>query len=188
MKLVGPKTNRDRLAIMMRKRALHSPTYDGSPTPMNKLVLAECTWHYSADNARMILTRDSGMHSSGWWKNPDYERCWHMSLSFSHVSPLIMLPEQYLPQDHKLARKWCDLIFGEAKRLLWIEPPFSDLGKKRDVYHYRLFCDPSWTPILPRGEVYSRDFTPSDWKSWSDVHGADNGDGEFGRAIERSGT
>lgn len=24
-----------------------------------------------------------------------------------------------------------------------------------------------------RGEVYSRDWTPSDWKSWSDVHGAE---------------
>lgn len=48
------------------------------------------------------------------------------------------------------------------------------------VHHYRLFCDKAWKPILPRGEVYSKDWTPADWKSWSDVHGVENGDGAFG--------
>lgn len=29
-----------------------------------------------------LFTHDRGMHSSGWWKNPDYEQCLHLSLSF----------------------------------------------------------------------------------------------------------
>lgn len=30
----------------------------------------------------LLFTRDIGHHTSGWWKNPDYERCYHLSLSF----------------------------------------------------------------------------------------------------------
>ena len=38
--------------------------------------------------------------------------------------------------------------------------------------------------VLPRGEVYSRDWTSAGWRSWSDVHGFDNGDGAFGAPME----
>lgn len=43
-------------------------------------------------------------------------------------------------------------FFGNNKRLLWCEPPYSEEGKKAGVYHYRLFCDENWQPIFPRGE------------------------------------
>lgn len=49
--------------------------------------------------------------------------------------------------------------------------PFSPDGKRCDVHHYRLFLAPDWrTPILPRKELYSREFTEAGWKSWSDQH------------------
>lgn len=185
MRAVFKAISREALAKWMRNKASAMPVHDGSPTPSNQALLGECTWHYGPDNARMIFSRDSGMHSSGWWKNPDYERCFHLSISFSHLSPLIGVREQLLPQDHKIARAWCELLFRDHVRLLWAEPPFSAGGKARDVWHYRLFCDPHWKPILPRGEVYSRDWTPADWKSWSDVHGVENGDGAFGQVIEK---
>ena len=45
------------------------------------------------------------------------------------------------------------------------------LGVKRaEVYHYRLFCDEGWQPIMPRGEVYSTQFTELGWKSFSELH------------------
>lgn len=179
----------ERVARMMRRRAMKSPIYDGRETSRNIAILRGCTWHYAPLDARMILSRDEGMHSSGWWKNPDYERCWHLSLSFAHVSPLIGVPEESLPQDHKSAAAICEAIFGEDRRRLWVESPFSDHGRGRDVWHYRLFVDPTWAgSIIPRREVYSRDHTDARWKSWSDLHGADNGDGEFGRTIEGAET
>jgi hypothetical protein len=62
-------------------------------------------------------------------------------------------------------------LFGDNVSKLWIEPPFSPAGLAREVWHYRLFCDAAWQPLVPRGEVYSKDWTPADWKSWSDIHG-----------------
>src|SRR5262249_14385874 len=45
----------------------------------------------------------------------------------------------------------------------------TEHGRKLDVWHYRLFCDPGWQPIKPRGEVYSRELTEAGWKSYSDL-------------------
>jgi len=142
-------------------------TYDGTPR----------TWPYAERCiavhrgiefwTKLMFTRDDGLHSSGWWKNPDYERCCHLSLSFFHA-----IAQEPAPQQSALAREWCELFFGNDCRLLWVEPPYSDHGRRADVYHYRLFCDPAWKPILPRGEVYTREFTERGWKSFSDVHNA----------------
>jgi hypothetical protein len=107
----------------------------------------------------VIYSRDTGHHSSGWWKNPDYERCYHLSLSFEGG------------HNRKTAERWCKALFGDNVSKLWIEPPFSPAGLAREVWHYRLFCDAAWQPLVPRGEVYSKDWTPADWKSWSDIHG-----------------
>jgi hypothetical protein len=104
------------------------------------------------------------MHSIGWWKNPDYERCEHLSLSFRYADGTAA------PHDHKLGRAWALAFFGEHARKLWVEPPYSPYGKQWDVYHYRLFVDPAWKPILPRKEVYTLEFTALGWKSWSELH------------------
>ena len=54
---------------------------------------------------------------------------------------------------------WVELFYRDAARLVWCEPPTFREGKTLGVWHYRLFCDPNWQPILPRGEVYTREFT-----------------------------
>ena len=152
-------------------------TYDGLNTPWARAYLAKCTWH-------LIFSRDTGIHTSGWWKNPDYERCFHLSMSF-FVFDFGKADYGDAPQDHGAARKWCEAIFGTNDcRKLWIEPPFFDVGKAKDVYHYRLFCDEEWQAIKPRGEVYSKRWTPADWRSWSDIHGAT--DGDIGKLDERT--
>lgn len=153
-------------------------TYDGQATPAAQRRVARSRLFHPQTQTVIIYTRDAGMHSSGWWKNPDFERCFHLSLSFAAQEHGEIHP---LPFDRPMAEKWARLFFGDDVNDVWVEPPFSDEGKRRGVHHYRLFCDEGWQPKRPRGEVYSKRYTPAEWKSWSDIHGADNGDGEFGR-------
>lgn len=122
----------------------------------------------------LIFSRDIGHHTGGWFKNPDYERCYHLSLSF--FDPVT---GDRIDQDKGLARSWCALFFGQDRDLLWCEPPYSAEGKANSVWHYRLFCDPGWQAIMPRGEVYSREFTERGWKSFSDIHGYRANESEF---------
>jgi hypothetical protein len=122
----------------------------------------------------MIFSRDVGHHSGGWLKNPDYERCWHLSLSFRGSDGHPMNPARRLeraPQMHRLAERLCDLFYGTNTRYIWAEPPFSKIGKRYQVWHYRVFCNEAWHPIVPRGEVYSKELTEKGWKSFSELYG-----------------
>lgn len=113
----------------------------------------------------LLFTRDIGHHTSGWWKNPDYERCYHLSLSFHDLDT-----ETNLPFEPKLAEAWVRCFYRDWVRYIWEE---SGVTPGIEVRHYRVFCDPAWQPILPRGEVYSRELTEAGWKSWSDARYAE---------------
>lgn len=143
--------------------------YDGRADDRNMKLLRQCSHLYAINpvcSARMIYTRDAGHHSHGWWKNPDYERCLHLSMSFC-VNPSDA-PLPYMPKE---AEKIAGAFFGDDASKCWVEPPCTPEGKRNGVHHYRLFCDEGWQPILPRGEVYDRRDTPADWKSFSEIHG-----------------
>lgn len=138
----------------IRKTANHG-VWDGKNiTP----YFEDCRWWLERFDCLIIFTRDIGYHSCGWWKNPDYERCYHLSISFPGGRN--RRKEEYVLQK----------LFGGNCRLLWCEPPYSSEGKRAEVYHYRLFCDEGWQPIMPRGEVYSTQFTELGWKSFSELH------------------
>lgn len=122
-----------------------------------------CSWWLENDNMSMILTRDHMHHESGWWKNPDYERCWHLSMAFYHPD------KSRKNKDIKLTEKWLDLIYRKNKTYVWSEPPWSDSGKRNDSWHYRVFVDENWQPIIPRGEVYTKKFTEPGWLSYSEL-------------------
>lgn len=117
----------------------------------------------------MIFTRDTGMHASGWFKNPDYERCWHLSLSFREPDGSKNAGAR-LPYDERAGAEWVKAFFDDWTRYVWMESPFSDEGKACDVWHHRVFCDPAWQPLILRGEVYSREFTEKGWLSWSEIN------------------
>lgn len=117
-----------------------------------------CRWWIEAYECSVIFTRDIYHHTSGWWKNPDYERCWHLSISFR------------AGKSKPALEKILDGLFGADKKLLWIEPPHSPEGKANDVWHYRLFADQFWQPMKPRGEVYNTDFTEAGYKSYSELN------------------
>lgn len=113
----------------------------------------------------LLFTRDKGMHDCGWFKNPDYNQCYHLSISFWDFS---VLPDGTpIPYDFQIARTWIKAFYGAWSRYIWEESPFST-NLRSEVRHYRVMTDPTWQPIIPRGEVYSRDFTEKGWKSWSD--------------------
>lgn len=114
-----------------------------------------------------VFTRDVGYHTSGWWKNPDFERCYHLSISF--FDPATLKPR---PFEDATARRIAEAFYTKFTKWAWIESPYSEEGKAAGVWHYRLFCDQAWQPILPRGEVYSTELTEAGWKSFSDVQDA----------------
>jgi hypothetical protein len=118
-----------------------------------------CRWFIERYECIIIFTRDTGYHSSGWWKNPDFEMCYHLSISFQGE------------RKRNITEKIVKGLFAENQKLLWVEPPYSRIGKQKEVWHYRLFCDALWNPIKPRGEVYNTEFTEKGWKSFSEVHG-----------------
>lgn len=124
-----------------------------------------CRFYIAPLKALCIFTLDIGHHTSGWWKNPDYETCWHLSISFQDFES-----GDTGPQDHKTSKKILKAFFESHTRLLWCEPPYSKKGKVCDVWHYRLFVDTqTLIPFLPRGEVYTREFTEAGWKSYSEI-------------------
>lgn len=126
--------------------------------------ISNCRFFHPMSGSVVCFTRDVGHHKSGWWKNPDYERCFHLSLSF--LDPII---GENAPKNNKLTMQWVDLFYGDSKRLVWAESPVSKKGKASDVWHYRVFCDEHWRPMKPRGEVYGKELTKAGWKSFSEV-------------------
>lgn len=169
----------------LRRRAKHG-TFDGKMSREAFSYMRHCTYDDGVTHTRLILTRDTGHHTSGWLKNPDYERCWHLSTSAEPT--MIVLPGvQRTELDAKTVRQWVVAFFGDAARYVWSESPKSEVGKQRGVWHWRLFCDAQWAPILPRKEVYSREFTEEGWQSASQVlslEGYHRSETEDGRVIE----
>jgi len=155
------------VAREMRRVAQRELLYDGINSLANRMLLDSCKALHHPTGTLFIFSRDGGMHSGGWWKNPDYERCWHLSMSF--VEPLT---GERGPKDVKLTEQWLEVFYGDDQRYIWAEPPYSPDGKQLGVWHYRVFCDPSWAPIIPRGEVYTKDFTERGWLSFSDLRNA----------------
>lgn len=150
----------DQLLVSDMKMKAERGTFDGRGMPP---YLGICMQRCELSGTGLVFTRDDGYHSGGWWKNPDYERCYHLSLSFFN-----WLSFEPRPRDDQLTAKWLNAFFGSHSQWLWCEPPAlepKDLGP----WHYRLFCDPKWQPLKPRGEVYSTQFTERGWKSFSEL-------------------
>ena len=157
----------DMRVVASAKLAAAAMVIDGRRTPAAQRHIRKC-WHYHPrTQTAMIFTREQGYHSGGWWKNPDYERCFHLSLrmlAYDGEKPIA------LPYDFKLGQKWVEAFFGDDAKLTWHEGPFTEQAKMESIHHYRLFCDEAWKAFKPRGEVYSKDWTPADWHSFSDIH------------------
>jgi hypothetical protein len=141
-------------------------TFDGLMTVRAQRYMDAATAFHAPSGSFLIFTRDTGHHTSGWFKNAEFEQCFHLSIHFTEPFDKSQ-PSQF---DKSLTAEWCELFFRENARNVWIESAKTPEGQSLDVLHYRLFCDEHWQPIFPRGEVYSTEFTEKGWKSWSDLH------------------
>ena len=152
------KTSMKQLARSMRQHA-DKGYFDGQDSQTIYFMLASKA--HPTTGTQLLFTRDVGYHSCGWFKNPDYERCYHLSLSFWD-----MQTRQPRPYDNKLARTWVKICYGNWTRYIWTESNHRSIPST--PHHYRVMCDPAWQPIIPRGEVYSKEFTEQGWKSYSE--------------------
>lgn len=153
----------NRIARYMRREAFTGTT-DGRESTAMWAYLARC--RRTTYGTTVIFTRDEGMHTSGWMKNPDYERCLHLSLS---PAPRALWTPDTPDLDRKTVVGWLHAFFGDDARLALAESPKSAAGRKVGVWHWRLFCDAAWQPIHPRGEVYSTEWTELGWRSASEL-------------------
>ena len=116
---------------------------------------------------RLLFSRDKMHHSVGWWRNAEYEYCWHLSMSAWDAGVVIekMAPtrtsEPYdVPEEDE--RYWTHAFFPVDFNKVWHEPGGTDprltLAEKmrhRHFVHQRLFLDPeTFEPFVPTGEVY----------------------------------
>lgn len=111
---------------------------------------------------RLLLTKDRMHHSVGWWRNADYEYCWHLSISAwgrAERGRAPVEPED-IPADEE--RYWSFAFFPEHYDKLWHEPGGTDPRltpeekmRHRHFAHLRLFLHPlTFEPFIPEGEVY----------------------------------
>lgn len=102
------------VAKEMRRRAMSGIAVYGSlNSPYARQYSEQCTGVHQPTGTIIKFTRDQGCHSTGWWKNPDYERCFHLSLSFRDVET-----GEFAPRNTKLSREWVESFFGDSKTLL----------------------------------------------------------------------
>ena len=153
------------IGAAQREIALQVPRNMRDSAAADQAKTEHCRFYIQPLKALGIFSLDTGAHASGWWKNPYYDTCWHLSISFQDIES-----GDKAPQDHNTAWKIVRGFFQAHARLVWSEPPRSKDGHAVDVWHYRLFVDrATGLPILPRGEVYTKTFTGAGWKSYSDV-------------------
>jgi hypothetical protein len=106
----------------------------------------------------LILTFDVGTHACGWWKNSEFDRCLHLSISICAAREgggwkYYNAPEKAPGPE---IEEWAKLTFQDqhpdALKWLWYEPGYRD----KNIEHLRLFYSKiTGQPILPKGEVYT---------------------------------
>ena len=168
VRIFGKYTPKTAIAEAMKVRArLYTGKFPPPSMAEGLKIVDACRVQIEKPDLITLLayTMDDGMHPVGWWKNPDYARCYHLSISYWYPGELA----RTAPKNEKETAEWITLFFHPNEGWIWCEPPHYGIGKQRDVWHYRLFADGHWQPIKPEGEVYSRLKTESGWLSYSEL-------------------
>jgi hypothetical protein len=153
----------ERLVRMLRQRALSGVHYG---RVMDLGYLRACTVEHGPTGTRLTYKRDAGHHTCGWLANEQYQRCWHLSVSFWEP-PAMLYAVAY---DRHLADAWVRAFFGEHCGWLWAERAASMHERWVGVRHWRLFADRDWTPLRLRGEHNRAALTRLGWQTWPALH------------------
>lgn len=139
------------------------PEYDGD-IERNQWIIERCSHAMLIDGRAVvvILSRDN-LVKMGFWKNTDFARCLHLSISFRYPST-----GQPAPWCNATAKRIVAAVFGTDARLTWWEPAYTPEGKFCGVQHWRMFYSPGWwMPINPKGEPYTMN-VPFGWNEWTE--------------------
>lgn len=118
----------------------------------------------------LIFSRDRMHHSVGWWRNAEYEYCFHLSLAYFDATDArlaragLKRPDSCRTEqvDKREENYWGRLFFRDNAALAWHEPGGADprytaeeARRHAQKAHLRVFLDPeTFEPFLPSGEVY----------------------------------
>lgn len=121
----------------------------------------------------IAFSRDRGHHSSGWWRNAEYEYCWHLSLAAKAYDKTLTQRQwraaafEHFPHDE--LRYWSQAFFGDDLKMAWLEPGGTDPNLTPEarrihatMWHVRVFMEPRlldargepFRACMPKGEVY----------------------------------
>lgn len=158
MSVIPPAPDEHGRTVLLNRlrRIARTHPWDGhTPLPTRHMVVVHSPC--DPDTATSIaVSFDVGPHASGWWRNSDYDACWHLSLASHDITRLGSRPSGPEAISREEARLWAKAAFGRHTDKLWWEPPASILDPHRlpGVTHLRLFVDRQHHPIVPEGEVY----------------------------------
>lgn len=142
--------------IRLSRAALLDPHDGRRPVDPQHRIKVRSVAEYGL-HASVMLTFDRGAHASGWWRNSQYETCWHLSL----VGVTRDARRDYAALPREEIAAWALAIFGEDAAKAWNEPPAGEhdphrtAESSRYTWHTRVFVDQQGRPIVPEGEVYT---------------------------------
>ena len=144
----------------------------------NKLGIGYFSWargFHDATGTLLLYSREVWPPATiGEEKTEGYVYWRHLSLSF-HETDLEAGPNRYgrmrecLPKDEETTARWIEAFFGAQKVWVICEPPSTDNGRKFDVWHYRMPCDPNWEPLARKGSQIAQIFSGAGWHPWLDL-------------------
>lgn len=111
----------------------------------------------------LLLSRDRMHHSVGWWRNAEYEYCWHLSIAAFDRAAYVTGTEKKENIPPAEERYWAHAFFPLDFDKIWHEPGGTDprltpeeaRARRGHMSHLRLFLDPeTFEPFIPAGEVY----------------------------------
>lgn len=121
----------------------------------------------------LSLSRDKMHHSVGWWRNAEYEYCWHLSIACkaweASLSPAAWTAAAFeeFPRDE--VRYWAWAFYPQDTDKVWQEPGGTDprltpeeKHRHATMWHLRVFLHPEildargepFHTFIPKGEVY----------------------------------
>jgi hypothetical protein len=144
------------IARMRRQAWTHPWEGRGMPPPIRTVLILDDP----EKPISCLFTYDVGAHNCGWWRNSQYDRCWHLSLVVMKPGARVLEGAFETPTDVEW-RAIAAAFFGPDVTRAWIEPPASAFDtyrtspQSRHTYHVRVFTDREGHALTPEGEVYT---------------------------------
>lgn len=160
----------DALVKHAQRTARGMRLFNGKASAENSvhIIRSSSLLHLDADRQILVIyTRDYRAAGVPWFKNPELQYCFHLSLALRGPR------DKPLPYNAEEGARVVRGFWGDDALRAWVEPAYNPEGQERDIWHYRLFTDEEGKPIVPKGEIgelYRPRGAPKHWRRFSDVH------------------